>query len=346
MSSSDELTPPLPNLVTPVTEVPKWRALLANQLTVLLVILVVLMVLLGNHNSRFFTSSEMSFLLADFSGLVLVAVAETFVIISGGIDLSVGSVMAVSGVLAARAMQPLINSHTNEAVVLLLGTAVALGVGMLAGAINATLIVGFNVVPFVATLAMWYGGQGLALVWTGGQPYGLNPGAQTWSAATIPGVPFMSWLSLIVIGITIVLGLVLRKARYGRYTFAIGSNNFAARAAGISVQRYVGSFYVLSGALAGLTGMFFDIRLGSGAPTTGQTTTLIAIAAVVIGGTSLFGGSGTYLGTVLGAAILIVVQDGAIFVNVSANWVPVVVASVVAVASIIQSGRLRLRRRS
>ena len=137
----------------------------------------------------------------------------------------------------------------------------------------------------------------------------------------------------------VICWLYLHLSRFGRHTFAIGSNAFAARAAGINVRRHLTSVYVLSGLLAGLTGMVFYIRLGSGAPSSGDGFELTAIASVVIGGVSLFGGSGRLTGTILGALILTVVTSGLIISNVSPNWNQVAVAICIAAAASLQALR-------
>ena len=319
----------------------RLRSIVGNQQSILLLVLVALIIFFGVRNSLFFSSAEASNLLIDFSGMAMIAVAETYVIISGGIDLSVGSTVAISGVGGAFLMQSLMNHHAPEAVVMLVGTLACAGIGLLVGAINAVLITKANLVPFVATLVTLSAGAGMALVFSRGAPIGLNPGAISWSAT---GVGPFTWLVLIVIAIVVVLGFALHVSRYGRYNFAIGSNSFAARAAGINVQRHIASVYVLSGILAGLTGMFFYIRLGSGAPTSGTGSELDAIAAVVIGGASLNGGVGLIWGTVLGAGILTVVTDGLIFINVQPTWNQVVVAAFIALAAVLQSLRPGVRR--
>lgn len=321
----------------------RWRAVLTNQQFVLFAVLIALIAYFGKRNSLFFHPGEFSNLFTDFSGLILIAIAETYVIIAGGIDLAVGSTAAVSGVVAAGWIQPLVNHKANEALVLLLGTAVCSGIGGLAGGFSALLITAFDLVPFVATLVTFSVGAGLALVISHGAPVGYNPGAIYWSAS---GVGMFTWLVLIVITISIVLGVILHLTTYGRYNFAIGSNSFAARAAGINVRRHLVSVYVLAGVLSGLTGMFYYVRSGSGAATTGVTNSanLVAIAAVVIGGASLTGGVGRWAGTVLGAAVLTVVSDGLIFINVPPTWIQVVVGALIAVASLLQSFRRRSRR--
>ncbi len=319
------------------------RRVVTNQQFVLFIVLAGLIVFFGSRNSLFFRTGEFSNLLTDFSGLVLIAIAETYVIIAGGIDLAVGSTAAVSGVVAAGWIQPLVNHGANQTLVLLAGTGACVLIGAVAGGFSALLITVFNLVPFVATLVTYSVGAGLALVISRGAPVGYNPGAIYWSAS---GVGIITWLVAIVLLIAVVLGVVLHLTVYGRYNFAIGSNEFAARAAGINVRRHLVSVYVLSGALAGLTGMFFYIRSGSGAATTGVTNSanLIAIAAVVIGGASLMGGVGRWAGTMLGAAVLTVVSDGLIFINVPPTWIQVVVGALIAVAALLQTFRRRSKR--
>ena len=319
------------------------RGLFGNQQFILLLVLAALVIFFSSRNSRFFTSSEFSNLIIDFCGLALLGVAETYVIISGGIDLSVGSTVAVSGVVGAMSMQHFIGSsaHPNELTILLIGVLVCGGVGAIVGIVNAFLITKANLVPFVATLVTLSAGAGLALVFSKGAPVGFNPQAISWSAT---GIGMFTYLSIIVLVIAAVMGFALHLTRYGRYNFAIGSNDFAARAAGINVKRHIASVYVISGILAGLTGLFFYIRLGSGAPTSGTGAELDAIAAVVIGGASLTGGVGRISGTFLGAAILTVVTDGLIFINVQPTWNQVVVAAFIALAAVLQSMRPASRK--
>lgn len=318
-------------------------AMLANQQFVLLLALVALLIFFTAQKSLFLGQGEISNLATDFCTLVLLAVGETFVIISGGIDLSVGSTATISTVLAAKAMTGMVG-HDAEPVVLLVGLLVCVGVGTTVGLINAALMNYARLVPFVATLATLGAGAGLALVVSGGAPIGADSAAIAFTQAHLWA---FSWPDLIILAVIVVAWLYLHFARFGRYTYAIGSNDFAARAAGINVRRHLTKVYVLSGVLAGLTGMFFYLRLGSGAPTSGSGEELQAIAAVVIGGVSLTGGVGKLTGTVLGAMILTVVTDGLIVTNVNPNWNQVAVAGLIAAAAALQAlrpGRLNLRR--
>jgi ribose transport system permease protein len=307
-----------------------------NQQFMLFVALVVFTAYFTARDSVFLSSGEITNILADFCSLVLLAVGETFVIVAGGIDLSVGSTASLTGVVGAFAMQDLLNAHQNEALVLLVGTLVCAGLGLFIGLINAALINWARLVPFVATLAMMGAAAGVAIVVSNGQPVGLDPGAIHFTTARFG--PF-SYPALIVIAIVVVAWLYFHLSRYGRYTFAIGSNLFGARAAGINVRRHVTSVYALAGMFAGLTGMFIYMRLGSGAPTAGTGDELKAIAAVVIGGASLTGGVAWLSGTILGTLILVTVQSGLIISNVSPNWNQVVVGILIAVAASLQALR-------
>jgi len=323
----------------------RLKGMLFNQQTVLFLVLLALVVYFGARNSLFFSQNEFANLITDFCGLVLLAIAETYVIISGGIDLAVGSTGAIASVITAGWLNTFQTHHMNNAELLLLGTLFCAVIGAIAGAVSAVLITKFNLVPFVATLVTYSAGAGLALVISNGAPVGYNPAATIWSSS---GVFVFSWLSIIIIAIAVILGLVLHLTSYGRYNFAIGSNEFAARAAGINVKRHVASVYVIAGVLAGLTGMFFYIRSGSAAATTGVTNSanLEAIAAVVIGGASLTGGVGRWAGTFLGCAVLTVVTDGLIFINVPPTWNQVIVAALIAVATVLQVVRPGKRRTS
>ena len=241
----------------------------------------------------------------------------------------------MSGVVGAAEMIHL-QPHMGLAPDLLLGTLICVAVGTLVGVINAVLITVVNLVPFVATLVTFSAGVGVSLVLSGGGDVGNNQSAIVWSAS---GWWFFTWEDTIVLALAAVLIVVLHLTRYGRYTFAIGSNPFAARAAGINIKRHIASVYILAGALAGLTGMFFYIRIGAGASTTGANSNLEAIACVVIGGVALTGGSGNAVGTLLGCAILTVVGDGLIFINVAPTWNQVVVGAIIAVAAGLQALR-------
>ena len=326
----------------PATEPRDWaRSILGNQQFLLLVALGALILYFYSKRSVFLSSGEMANILDDFCSLILLAVGETFVIVSGGIDLSVGSTASFAGVIGAFSMRGMVSHNDSEALVLIVGTVVCAAVGAGVGLVNAALINWLRLVPFVATLATLGAGAGMAIVLSHGIPIGDDTRAIIFSQAKVG--PF-SWPVFIVIGILVISWLYLHLSRYGRYTFALGSNEFAARAAGINVRRHLVSVYVLSGLLSGLGGMFLYLRLGSGAPTSGAGDELRAIAAVVIGGASLLGGSGRLSGTILGGLILTTVTSGLIISNVNPNWDQVAVAVLIALAAALQALRPGRRR--
>jgi ribose transport system permease protein len=340
--SSLTQNPAPPGTAAPTRATSWLRSLASNQQVLLLVALIILIVYFTARDSVFLSVAEIAVLLTNFASLILLAVGETFVIISGGIDLSVGANCGVSGVVAAFAMRGMVSSHDNEALVLLVGLLVCAGIGAGIGFLNAALMNWAGLVPFVATLATLGAGTGLALVLSGGIPIGSDSSALAFGADRVGPLPY---IFLIVLAVVVVSWLYLHLSRYGRYTFAIGSNAFAARAAGINVRRHLTSVYVLSGLLAGLTGLIFYIRLGSGAPSSGDGFELTAIAAVVIGGVSLTGGVGRLTGVILGGLILTVVTSGLIISNVSPNWNQVAVAICIAAAASLQALRTVTTRR-
>ncbi len=321
--------------------VPRLVSLLSDQLVILLLVLAA-MVAVFSTKQYFFSNATFGNILLDWGPLVLLAIGETFVIISGGIDLSVGTNAAFTGVMAALVMRSLTRSHHDQWFTLIIGLLVAMAVGTGVGLVNAFLILRARIVPFVATLATYGALGGLAIVYTHGAPIAGGPADAI--KLSVPKYGPLSKPGLIVIAICITAGLFLHAARFGRYTFALGSNAFAARAAGINVRRHTVKVYALSGFLAGLAGMYFYLRLGSGAPTSGKGMELDAIAAVVIGGTSLSGGVGRLSCTIVAALMVATLKSGLIFMNVAPDWTPVVVAILIALAAYLQGFTPQIRR--
>lgn len=320
----------------------KLGQLIGSQQTILFLVLIGMIVLFSLLNPVFFSTGVFGNILLDWGPVALIAVAETFVVISGGIDLSVGATLGFAGVIAAYAMQAFTGAGLPDGFSIFLGTLVAAGVGVGVGFINALLINRAHLVPFIATLATLGAAGGMSIVLTGGAPIGNGP--QSAIALSVPWLGPLSWPGIVVVIVVIIAGLYLHKSRFGRYTFAIGSNPFAALAAGINVKRQLTKIYVLSGFLSGLAGMFLYIRLGSGAPTSGAGNELDAIAAVVIGGVALAGGIGRMAGTVLGSLILATVTSGLIIIGVEPNWKQVVVAVLIAAAVSLQALRSNGRK--
>ncbi len=315
------------------------RRFFGNQQAILLIVLLAMIALFSTLNPVFFSLGVAGNVLLDWAPVALIAVAETFVVISGGIDLSVGATLGFSGVIAAYAMAGMTGAGLPDALVIFLGTLVAAGVGIGVGIVNGLLINVAGLVPFIATLATLGAAGGMSIVLTGGAP--IAGGPQSAIALSVPFLGPFSWPVIVVVVVVVIAGLYLHLGKFGRYTYAIGSNPFAARAAGINVKMQLAKIYGLSGLLSGLAGMFLYIRLGSGAPTSGAGNELDAIAAVVIGGVALAGGIGRMTGTVLGSLILATVTSGLIIIGVEPNWKQVVVAILIASAVSLQAVRGR-----
>ena len=325
---------------TQVVDAPnRFKTLMSNQQFLLLVVWVLMVIGFSLINPIFFSTGVAENVLLDWAPLVLIALGQLVVVISGGIDLSVGAVVGFAGVNAAFVMRNLYEGPlaASPYLVLLIGVVVCMLIGLLVGLVNSLLINYAKLVPFIATLVTLGACSGMSLVLTRGAPVMGGPPEAIALAPAWLG-PFSKPLIVILL-IVVVLWLFVHKARFGRYTFAIGSNSFAARAAGINVKRHVTKVYMLSGFLAGLAGFFFYVGLGSGAPTSGLGNELDAIAAVVIGGAALTGGIGRVSGTVLGALILTTVTSGLIISGVDPQWKRVVVAALIAIAATLQALR-------
>jgi ribose transport system permease protein len=317
------------------------KRIATNQSTILMGVMVLLIIVFSSLEPKFLSAATANNILTDWGSVVLIAVGQTFVIISGGIDLSVGAIIGLSGVVSAWTTANVLGldqsvKGADSTGPLLIGTVVSVLVGVVVGLTNAVLINKFAIVPFIATLSTMGAALGFSVIISSGMPIGSANNFALISAFDPQTNPF-SLAVVVVIIVVVIVGLFLHKAKFGLYTYAIGSNAFAARAAGINVERHLTKIYALSGALAGLAGMYVYIRLGAGSPSSGTGRELDAIAAVVIGGASLMGGIGRILGTVLGALILFTVQSGLIMIGVAPDWKKVVVAVLIAAAVAAQT---------
>ncbi len=295
-----------------------------------LIILCVVMTIL----SPFFLSFNNLFNVGiQIAVVAILALGQTFVIVSGGIDLSVGSVLGLAGIVFGWA-------SVVAGLPLPVALALGIGTGALAGLTNGLLITLGNLPPFIATLAMLSAARGLALVVSGGVPLNPLPEAiRTLGRGDLFFIPLPVVLTLIML--VIAFG-ILRSTYSGRCMYAIGGNEEASRLSGINVSRQKLIIYTLSGLFAGIAGILFMARLASADPQGGFTYELDAIAAVVIGGASLSGGVGTASGTLIGALILGVLRNGLNLLNVSSFWQQVVIGAVIALA--VMTDTLRRRK--
>ena len=262
-------------------------------------------------------------ILLQISVVGIIAVGQTMVMITAGIDLSVGGVVGLSGVVASLLVASL---GMPTAPAMALGAAAGLGVG----AVNGLLVTSARMPPFIATLATMSVTRGLALVLTGGVAVYSLPSAFGWLGnASLLGIPVPA---IVLAVVAVVMGVVLQKTPLGRYAYAIGSNVETAKMSGVNVSRQLIWIYTLCGGLSGLAGVILASRIVTGQPTAGQGYELDAIAACVIGGTSLFGGVGTILGAVLGAALMGLIRNGCNLLNISAFWQLIVIGVIILIA--------------
>lgn len=282
----------------------------------------------------------------EWGAYILLAVGQLFVVITGGIDLSVGSTVSLSSVISGWTLINVFKvgpeiSGADANPYIFWVVVLSLAVGLVVGALNAFLINKLKIVPFIATLATMGASNGIAVMITAGQPL---QGPNNWEL----GAPWaigdfqlpMSTTVFAALVIATIVGLFLHKSRFGLYTYSLGSNPFATRGAGISVERQVTKVYMLAGGLAGLAGAYSYIRLGAGSNTSGMGMELYAIAAVVIGGASLMGGVGRVVGIALGTLVLFVVQSGLLTMTVfevSPDLKQVIVAILIAAAVAVQT---------
>lgn len=304
---------------------------------ILLVLLVIFLVFSALAPEVFPTWGNVRQIIQNVSILGVLGIGMTFVVVTSGIDLSIGSNLVFSGVVAAKVMQAMGDSGLGTAIV---GIFVAVGCGLGWGLLNGVLIAKAKVPPLIVTLGTLGGALGLAQVITGGVDIREVPAVlqDTIGYGNVPGttLPTISLLAMVLI---LIFGTILHRTRFGLYTFAVGSNEESARRVGVKVDRQLISIYALSGGLAGVAGILSLSQYGTTAIAGQSATNLNVIAAVVIGGTSLFGGVGTIFGTVVGLFIPAVLQNGFVIVGIQPFWQQVAVGAVLVVAVYVDQRR-------
>jgi len=298
-----------------------------------LLALLLMVVVFSICTEGFFTKDNFWLVLTQVSVNTCLSVGMTLVILTGGIDLSVGSVLALSGVIMAGLLKnglalPALNVFVGFTV---LGAVLAgLIVGSFLGFFNGLMITFLRIPPFVATLAMMTIARGLTQLWTGGAAItGLGRTFGYVGTGWFLGVPARVWTCAAIVGIAVV---VLRKTRFGRYVYAVGGNERAAKLSGLNVNRIKLFVYTIAGALSAIGALILTSKIDSATPKAGGGYELDSIAAVVIGGTSLSGGKGSVLGTILGALIIGVLNSGLIFLEVPPFWQKVIKGFVILLA--------------
>ncbi|HET6533670.1 MAG TPA: ABC transporter permease [Actinoplanes sp.] len=301
-------------------------------LGVLLVIVAAFSIAAGD---RFLSTSNFSLISQNIAVWAVLGVGMTFVIITAGIDLSIGSVLVFSSVVAAKVMQGVGGDGLGVAA---LGILAALVSGIAWGALNGFLIAKAKIPPLIVTLGALSVALGLAQVITGGIDIRSVPEVMTDfnTYVKILGIPALPFVALVVV---VIGGIVLHKTKFGRYTYAVGSNELGARRVGINVDRHLVLVYALSGAMAGLGAVLALAQFGTTTIAGQSLTNLNVIAAVVIGGTSIFGGEGSIFGTVVGLFIPAVLQAGFVIIGVEAFWQGVAVGTVLVAAVYVDQSR-------
>jgi inositol transport system permease protein len=287
--------------------------------------------------SFLFNGQRLLVMVLQVSIIGLLAIGVTQVILTGGIDLSSGSVVALSAMIAASLAQvpnarAVFPSFTDLSVVM--PVAAGLATGAVAGLMNGSLIAYTGIPPFIATLGMMVSARGLARYYTRGQPISML--TEDYTAIGAGAVPVVIFLA-----VAIVFHVLLRHTRYGKYTYAIGANAVAARVSGVRVEKHLVVVYTIAGLLAGLGGVVTSARAASGQAGMGMSYELDAIAAAVIGGTSLSGGIGRIAGTVIGTIILGIMTSGFTFIGLDAYIQDIVKGGVIVSAVVVDRYRHR-----
>lgn len=292
------------------------------------VVFIIICLILSFISPQFLTVSNWTIIITQASINALLAFGVTFVIITGGIDLSLGSMVAVTGVTAAMLAHP-------DTFPVALPIFAGLLSGLLMGLFNGFIITKSKIAPFIVTLGTMTIGRGLALILSKGRPISnLSDSFNFIGGGDILGIPFPI---IVLIIIFIICSLILKKTILGRYIYAIGGNEQASRASGINVNQVKMAVYSISGLLAGLAGVLLTSRITTGQPNAGAGFELDAIAAAVIGGTSTSGGTGTMTGTLVGVLLIGVINNGLDLLNVTSYYQQVVMGIIIIGAVVLDS---------
>jgi predicted ABC-type sugar transport system permease subunit len=271
---------------------------------------------------------------------LVLALGQTFVIISAGIDLSLGFVMGLASVVAAHlANYAAVKLGLPPFPSMLVGVLSGVGMALVPGLVNGWLIAQLKVPPFIGTLGMYGVARGAAYLFAGGMTIAIsNPWYSSVGNDRVLGVPVLVILAAVC---CVVLHYLLSQTKFGQHTYAMGASQAAASRAGINIKRLTIKIYVLSAVMAGIAGALYTGRFSAGAPQAGEPLLLLSIAAVVIGGASLFGGSGTIWGTVAGALVIAVIDYGLVFVDVEPFWQFIAVGLVIIVSVLVDQAQRR-----
>lgn len=310
--------------------------------TTILIVLLLLVLVFGITAPGFLSLISISNILVTTSLFLLLALGETFVMISGGIDLSVAAMLALSGMVAGAVLQ----FHNGTDVGLsIVGFFLAVITGVVGGALNGATIIFLRLNPLIVTLGTYGIFGGLAEIISHGNPVSNFPSFIFTIGNGGPVFPYPVWITFVIV---IVFAWVAKRTRFGRYTYAVGANREAVRRSGVNLRLHSVVLYAVAGLAAGLAGFLSLAHFQTASPVAGSSDLLIAVAAVVIGGTPLTGGEGSVWGTVIGALVISVLENGFVMLNVSSFWqlVAVGITTILAVYFDEIQKRARLYRAS
>ena len=319
------------------------QALVANESWTIAALVIIMVAFTITSPGTFLTAKDMSLIAENASPLLVMAVGQTFVILTAGIDLSVGSILIFSSVIADEYY-----SHQAASAgwgVVLIGVVLGVAAAAAWGFVQGFAVAKMQIPPLIATLGGFGAALGASYLITGGTDLGSPPAplAKTIGLGSVAGV---SWLIVISFAVTLVFGLILAYTRFGRYTYAIGSNPEAGRRAGINVDWHLIKVYVLAGALSGVAGIL-SLAFNDGTTITGHPTdNLTVITGVVLGGASLFGGRGSMFGTLIGIFIPQILNTGLEIAYVNEYWQQVAIGLILVGAVYLDRFRRRLRERA
>jgi erythritol transport system permease protein len=313
--------------------------------------LIVLIIIFSLLSDSFLTLGNVITMTKHVAMNAILAIGMLFVILKGGIDLSVGSTVGLSGVVAGVLLQGLQINSLNVILYPAVWVVVlcSLLVGTLVGLVNGLLVTRFNVAPFIATLGMLYVARGAALLISNGSTYPRlagspengNTGFGLIGGGRILGIPMAIWIMIVF---AIIAFIVLRMTPFGRWVYATGGNERAAELAGVPVRSVKMRVYMISGFCAATAGLIIASELTAAAPQTGESFELNAIAAVVIGGAALTGGRGNIRGVLLGAFVIGFLSDGLVIVGVSTFWQTTIKGAVIVLAVVLDQAQQRFKR--
>ncbi len=308
----------------------------------MVIVLLAIIVIFGSIKHGMFTKAAWLATATYAVEYLILSIGETFVMIAGEIDISVGAILGFSGLAGALIMSGLTDHHVGAGLASIIGVLAALAIGSAIGLFNGIIRVRFNAPSFIVTLgvmlAVGYGAVDLIDNGNSVSPLPQPINVLGTKALADGWLPIPVIIALALAGIS---GIVLQRTRFGLHTFMLGSSGLATRRAGVHVDRHIVICFIFAGLMAGVAGILVAANLGTASPLAGQNDGLYAITAVVIGGASLYGGRGTMLGTVVGVAILAVLTTGLVIINVSTFWQQVAIGAVLVTAICIDQIRTK-----